>query len=233
MGSGALRGRVRVKLEGPVADRDLARMTERGNRAFEPALADVTPRAHDVRPDLHIHSRSNLRDDGVIPPQTAPRERMCPAGEPVPAQHATIGEIRAARRWTLSRACGRPRCRGHLARACSRARCSARSKPLSSRNPQRGRRGRLRGNARAAAPGWRHVTLQGAGLRRLNLRAHWDFVGAWFSSAAGQAVGPGGRAVLVPPGRHAGDPGGGAGRDGSGRRAGSPGLRPRPAGTRR
>jgi hypothetical protein len=53
-------------------------MAEGGNRAFEPALADVTPRAHDVRPDLHIHGRNNLRGDGVIPSQTAPRERVTP-----------------------------------------------------------------------------------------------------------------------------------------------------------
>ena len=66
------RGRVRVELEGPVGDRDVVSMAEGGNRALEPALADITPRAHDVRPDLHIHSRDNLRDDGMIPPQAAP-----------------------------------------------------------------------------------------------------------------------------------------------------------------
>jgi hypothetical protein len=42
-------------------------MVERGNRAFEPALADVTPRAYDVRPDLDIHGSNNQRVDRVIP----------------------------------------------------------------------------------------------------------------------------------------------------------------------
>src|SRR5215472_11282026 len=75
MGSGALNGRVRVEFEGPVGDRDLARMAKGGNRAFEPALAEVTPRAHDVRPDLDIHGSSNLPEDGVIPPRTPDRIR--------------------------------------------------------------------------------------------------------------------------------------------------------------
>src|SRR5580658_2376835 len=68
VGSGALRRCVRVELEGPVADRHLVGMAEGGQRPFEPALAEVTPRAYDVRPDLHIHASSNLRDDAVIPP---------------------------------------------------------------------------------------------------------------------------------------------------------------------
>ena len=72
LGSAALRGRVRVQLEGPVGDRHVARMAEGGNRALKPALADVTPRAHDVRPDLDIHGSSNRRDHGMIPPQTTP-----------------------------------------------------------------------------------------------------------------------------------------------------------------
>src|SRR5215471_11673038 len=58
--------------KGAVGDCHLARMAEGGNRAFEPALADITPRAHHVRPDLHIHGSSNLRDNGVIPSQAAP-----------------------------------------------------------------------------------------------------------------------------------------------------------------
>jgi hypothetical protein len=52
---GAGRG-VGVQLETPPGDLDLAGVLELAERVLKPALADVAPGAHDVGPDLDLHS---------------------------------------------------------------------------------------------------------------------------------------------------------------------------------
>jgi hypothetical protein len=51
--------RVGVELEAVVADLDLVAVAEPGQRLLEPMLPDRAPRAHDVRPDLHLHAQVN------------------------------------------------------------------------------------------------------------------------------------------------------------------------------
>ena len=57
--AGALCGRMRVELERAVGDGDVVSVLELLERLLEPALADVAPRADDVRPDLNLHVRHN------------------------------------------------------------------------------------------------------------------------------------------------------------------------------
>src|SRR5688572_28222266 len=48
--------RGRIELERPVHHLDIGSVRETGERALEPALADVTPRAHYVGPDIDTHA---------------------------------------------------------------------------------------------------------------------------------------------------------------------------------
>src|SRR5665213_144781 len=57
----ALRRRAGVELEAPPRHVDLVAVLEALERSLETALADVAPRARDVRPDLDVHSRLLLR----------------------------------------------------------------------------------------------------------------------------------------------------------------------------
>jgi hypothetical protein len=49
-------GRVRVEFEASPNDIDLVPMLEALERGLEPALAHITPGAHDVRPHLDPHT---------------------------------------------------------------------------------------------------------------------------------------------------------------------------------
>src|ERR1700680_2605115 len=66
-------GRVRVELETPPDDADLVTMLETGQRGLEAALADVTPRTDDVRPDLNIHAGSSTHSRTVVIAQAGAR----------------------------------------------------------------------------------------------------------------------------------------------------------------
>ena len=55
--AGALVRRAGVELEAPPRHVYLVAVLELLERGFEATLADVAPRAGDVRPDLHVHNR--------------------------------------------------------------------------------------------------------------------------------------------------------------------------------
>jgi hypothetical protein len=54
---GTLRGRARVELEAAPDHAHLGAVLEARERGLEPPLADVAPRARDVRPDLKLHDQ--------------------------------------------------------------------------------------------------------------------------------------------------------------------------------
>ena len=60
-------GQGRVQLVAAPLHLDLVAVGERGERLLETTLADVAPRAGDVRPDLDLHARLNDGDWGLLP----------------------------------------------------------------------------------------------------------------------------------------------------------------------
>ena len=76
--------RGRVELEAAVAHLDLVAVLELGERGLEPPLADGAPRAHHVRPDLHLHD--SLLWSGSLPvATTGPADPVFP-GSPARRQ---------------------------------------------------------------------------------------------------------------------------------------------------
>ena len=85
--------RARVELEGPPHHFDVVGVRELGERGLEAPLADVAPRADDVRPDLDSHHRLHSRAGTPYNPTRA----LVHSGAHTPAHRGmTAGSLTAA-----------------------------------------------------------------------------------------------------------------------------------------